>query len=255
MRDTVTLLHGFTQTGAAWDELRGLLPGHLEVLAPDLRGHGGNRRRPCDMDGCLDDLEALWASHGATPTHLVGYSMGGRLALHIAARRPELVRSLVTIGAHAGLPEPERSARRIADEELAHRIEQRGAGWFADHWDALELFAGLRRRRPDLLATLREMRAANSPAGLACSLRGMGAGAMTPVWAGLGAVAAPCLFLAGEEDGRFAALLPRLVDAVAAGRAATVPGAGHAAHLEQPRVVAELIAAHLGPPPPSPPRR
>src|SRR5579871_2720089 len=93
----VTFLHGFTQSSRSWRELEGLLPAGWRWLAPDIRGHGQTRLRPGaphTMDACLSDLEAIWAAEGVERTHLVGYSMGGRLALHVAAHRPERLLSL-----------------------------------------------------------------------------------------------------------------------------------------------------------------
>ncbi|MGH7776835.1 MAG: alpha/beta fold hydrolase, partial [Candidatus Dormibacterales bacterium] len=88
----VTFLHGFGQRGRSWSEVISLLPAGPQKLAPDLRGP--------TMDDCLDALEAIWNGEAS---HLVGYSMGGRLALHAAARVPGRVLSVVTVGAHGGL--------------------------------------------------------------------------------------------------------------------------------------------------------
>src|SRR3981081_1793928 len=85
-------------------------------IVPDLRGHGKTRTQPgavCTMETCTRDLEMLWDHLGMTRPHLAGYSMGGRLALHVAARRPQRILSLLTIGAHAGLEEEARAGRRL----------------------------------------------------------------------------------------------------------------------------------------------
>src|SRR5207245_2728779 len=140
----VTLLHGFTQSGRSWQELINAMPGGWRWVVPDLRGHGETRLQPgamCTMDTCLADLEILWDHLGIERTHLVGYSMGGRLALHVAARKPERLLSLVTIGAHAGLEEGPREGRRLGDEALAQRIESDGLEAFVKYWSGLPMFA------------------------------------------------------------------------------------------------------------------
>jgi len=244
----VTLLHGFTQTSRSWRELVGLLPQELHYLLPDLRGHGGTRVRPGaphTMQACTGDLLAMWEREGVARTHLVGYSMGGRLALHVAARHPDQLLSLTTIGAHAGMAEELRPGRRSSDEQLAAKIEQRGVAEFVKYWSSLPLFKGLDRRGPAFKTALDAERRRNTAAGLAASLRGMGAGAAEPVWDRLGAVACPCLFIAGAEDHGYAHEARRLAAAVPDGRAEIVPRAGHAAQLERPEAVARLIAAHL----------
>ncbi len=244
----VTLLHGFTQGGRSWREIISHMPEGWMWIVPDLRGHGSTRTPPgvpCSMEGCTSDLERLWDHLGVDRTHLAGYSMGGRLALHVAAHRPRRLLSLITIGAHAGLDEAARAGRRQADEALAERIESDGLEAFVDQWGALPMFAGVRRRGDAYVAHLRGERMQNHTAGLACSLRGMGAGAMEPVWDRLERVTCPCTFVAGDLDPRFVAFARRLAGAVPHGRAEIVPDAGHAVHQERPEAFARLLSAHL----------
>ena len=244
----VTLLHGFTQSANSWRELAGKLPGGYRWIVPDLRGHGRTELRPgelCTLEACRADLLRLWDSLEVPKTHLVGYSMGGRLALHVAAEHPDRLLSLTTIGAHAGLEEETRAGRIAGDEELAARIEKEGIEWFVGYWSSLPLFAGLARRGPAFQAALRAERMANRPGGLAASLRGMGAGAMVPLWDRLAAVSCPALFIAGALDHGYAAQARHLAASVPAGRYELVARAGHAAHLERPDAVAQMLTAHL----------
>lgn len=246
--EPVTLLHGFTQSGQSWREVISQMPQRWTWIVPDLRGHGGTRLRQgagCSMAGCTADLERLWDHVGVTKTHLVGYSMGGRLALHVAAHRPGRLLSLLTVGAHAGLDENAREGRRQSDEALVARMEQDGLEAFVDHWTALPLLSGLRRRGDAYVAHLRAERMKNDVAGLACSLRGMGAGAMEPVWDGLADATFPCTFVAGQLDEPYVALARRLAASVPHGRAEVVSEAGHAVHQERPDAFARVLAAHL----------
>jgi 2-succinyl-6-hydroxy-2,4-cyclohexadiene-1-carboxylate synthase len=193
----------------------------------------------------MADLEMLWDHLGVGRTHLVGYSMGGRLALHIAARRPQRILSVLTIGAHAGLDAGARDGRRRGDEALADRIERDGVGPFVDYWSGLPLFAGLERRGPAFLAQVRAERLQNHPAGLACSLRGMGAGVMEPVWDELGRVQFPFTFVAGQLDHGYVASARRLAGTVPNGRVEVVPHAGHPVHQERPDAFARILLNHL----------
>ena len=244
----VTLLHGFTQSGRSWRELISKMPEGWMWIGPDLRGHGGTEvahGAACSMEACAEDVAALWDSLNVERTHLVGYSMGGRLALHIAARRPERVLSLMTIGAHAGLEEDAREGRRKGDEALAQRIERDGIPAFVDYWGGLPLFAGLERRGSGYVARLRAERLENRAAGLACSLRGMGAGVMEPLWNELGEIPFPCTFVAGQLDHGYVASARRLAAAVPHGRVEVVLRAGHAVHQERPDAFARVLASHL----------
>jgi len=244
----VTLLHGFTQSGRSWQEVVKTMPAEWRWVVPDLRGHGETRTRPgapCTMDACLGDLEMLWDHLDVQRTHLVGYSMGGRLALHVAARKPERLLSLLTIGAHAGLDEDAREGRRLGDEALAQRIEQDGLEAFVKYWSGLPLFAGLERRGPSFVTQLRAERMNNTVGGLACSLRGMGAGVMEPVWGDLARVTVPSTFVAGQLDHGYVASARRLAAAVPHGRVEVVVRAGHSVHQERPEAFARVLAAHL----------
>ncbi|HEY8814695.1 MAG TPA: 2-succinyl-6-hydroxy-2,4-cyclohexadiene-1-carboxylate synthase [Candidatus Dormibacteraeota bacterium] len=244
----VTLLHGFTQSGQSWREVISLMPDRWQWILPDLRGHGATRVRPgapYTMEASTADLELLWDSLGIARTHLVGYSMGGRLALHVATARPDRLLSLLTIGAHAGLEEEARKGRRRDDEALAERIETDGLESFVNYWSGLPLFEGLQRRGPSFLAQVRAARMDNHAASLAQSLRGMGAGAMRPVWNDLARVKVPSTFVAGQLDHGYAGSARRLAASVPQGRVVLVQRAGHTAHQERPEAFSRLLLAHL----------
>jgi 2-succinyl-6-hydroxy-2,4-cyclohexadiene-1-carboxylate synthase len=246
----VTLLHGFTLSGRSWQEVIAAMPPGWRWIVPDLRGHGATRipsGAPCTMDACMGDLEMLWDHLGIERTHLVGYSMGGRLALYVAAHRPDRILSLLTIGAHAGLDAEAREGRRQGDEALAQRIEKDGLEAFVDYWGSLPLLAGVERRGPAFTAQLRAERMGNHVAGLAKSLRGMGAGRMEPVWDQLSHLTCPCTFVAGQLDHGYVASARRLASTVVNGRVEVVLRAGHAAHLERPEAFARVLSAHLAP--------
>lgn len=229
----MVLVHGFTQTGASWRTVAEGLGGH-EVVAPDLPGHGANAAIRADLEGCARFLGGE-AGRGA----YVGYSMGGRVALHLALAQPALVTALVVLGATGGIDDDEeRAARRAADEVLADRLELLGTEAFLDEWLAQPLFAGL----PDDARGGRSTDAA----GLAASLRLAGAGTQAPLWDRLGELTMPVLVLAGERDDKFRALGVRLAAAIGANaEVALVPGAGHAAHLERPDAFLAVVRPWL----------
>ncbi|HEX2577723.1 MAG TPA: alpha/beta fold hydrolase [Aquihabitans sp.] len=230
----VVLVHGFTQTLASWAPVAADLARDHVVTSVDAPGHGGSSALRADLAA---GATALGATGGRAV--YVGYSMGGRLALRLALDRPDLVAGLVLLGATAGIDDPaERAARRRADDALAQQLEQEGVEPFLARWLAQPLFAGLEPTTADLAARL-----ANDPAALASSLRLAGTGTMDPPWwAELGAVSAPTLVLAGAEDPKFTALALRLAEGIGPGaRQASVTGAGHAAHLQDPVAVAVVV--------------
>ncbi len=237
--EPLLLLHGFTQTGRGWDEVARHLDGErYRPLAPDLRGHGAaGSRRPIDMASCVRDVAGLAAGRFA----VAGYSMGGRIALHVALAHPERVARLVLVSATAGIEDPaDRALRRARDEELAAWTERHTIAEFADRWGAQPLFAG---QSPEVAAAARADRLDNDPAHLAAALRGIGTGVMEPVWDRLGSLTMPVTVLAGERDDKFVALGRRLADGLPDATLVVVPGAGHALTLEAPAAVAAALAA------------
>lgn len=232
MRGQIVFLHGFTQTGRSWAPVVERLRERYRCFAPDLPGHGdAAERRPASFDA----VAAYLAAAGDERFALCGYSMGGRLALDFALRMPARVERLALVGASPGLADAaEREARRRADAELAERIEAIGIEAFADEWGAQPLFAGQPRGVADQART---ERLRNTPAGLAAALRGLGTGTMAPLWDRLGELAMPVTLVVGERDEKFRAIAQRM----GIGEIVVVPGAGHAAHLEHPEVLAELF--------------
>jgi 2-succinyl-6-hydroxy-2,4-cyclohexadiene-1-carboxylate synthase len=234
------LAHGFTQSAQSWATIRRLLESRLPgatTIAVDLPGHG-DAEPPADLD--LWASAELLADQGGAGVY-VGYSMGGRVALHTALARPEVVERLVLIGATAGIDDPdERAARRAADERLADHIEAVGVPTFIDEWLTNPLFAGLTDD-----TALRDDRLRNTSAGLAASLRATGTGTQIPLWDRLGEIECPVLVLVGEHDAKFTDLGRRLVDGLPRAELVVVPGAGHSVHLEQPEATVDAIAAWL----------
>lgn len=241
------LLHGFTGSGQSWADVAAPLAGlGHRVIAPDLPGHGGNLPQDpaaYDMDRIAEALADLIDREVGGPVHLLGYSMGGRLALYFAQACPEKVRSLVLESASPGLAtEAERSARRAADDALADRIEAEGIPAFVTFWESLTLWQSQERLAEDVRQGLREKRLQNNASGLAHSLRGMGTGVQPSLWARLPDVTLPTLLIAGAEDAKFAAINRQMAAAMPNARLVVVPEAGHTVHLEQPeRFAAELL--------------
>jgi 2-succinyl-6-hydroxy-2,4-cyclohexadiene-1-carboxylate synthase len=236
MPDRLVLLHGFTQTRQSWRRTVAALGGRYRALAPDLPGHGqAAERRPASFAACAAYVRAL----AGQPCILVGYSMGGRIALHAALAVPGLVERLVLIGASPGLADPaEREQRRRADEALAERIEAVGVAAFAEEWGAQALFAGQDER---VAAAAHADRLRNTSQGLAAALRGLGTGVMSPLWDRLPQLGIPVTLVVGARDTKFRAIAERMSSALPDARLHVVEGAGHAVPLERPDAVAAAI--------------
>ena len=228
----------------------GLIKAH-RVFAIDLPGHG-NAATPhaiehFSMEATVSHLWDALDALGVERASLVGYSMGGRVALSAAVACPKRVAKVVCIGASPGIADPiERNKRRLADEALADSILADGVEQFVDQWLAQPLFASLAERlSPADFQATREQRLTNSPEGLALSLRGIGTGVMEPLHEPLSDADFPCLWIAGAEDSKFAAIAEEMSKAMPTGSHALIPDAGHSVHLENPAATLSAIASFL----------
>jgi len=233
------LLHGFTGSARSFDALAPALRARRRVVAVDLVGHGRSEAPHAvaayAFARAVDDLARVLDALRIPRAALLGYSLGGRLALGFACAHPGRVSGAVLIGASAGLAQAEaRAARRRDDEALAASIEAHGVEAFVVRWEALPLFASQARLPAPVRAALRAQRLANVPHGLALSLRGMGTGAQPPLHDALARAPMPLLFVAGAEDVKFAAIARELAALAPRGACALVPAAGHAVQLERP---------------------
>ena len=226
-----------------------LQPGR-RVIRPDFLGHGESDapRDPslyamghtvARMQDVLDQLEIETCD-------VIGYSMGGRVALSLAVAFPSRIRSLTLIGATPGLlSEEERAERRTADEQLAQRLIDEGLESFVDHWMALPLFASQARLGSAFLARARQQRLQGQVEGWAGSLRGLGTGAMPPLHEALKGLQQEVLLVVGEEDQKFIVIADQMQQRLPHAERVLVPKAGHAAHLEQPEDCAVILDEFL----------
>ena len=244
----VLLLHGFTGTSAAWDEhAAGLVP-RLRVLAPCLPGHG-ETVAPHDamsVEATADALAVLLERHRAVPAHVVGYSLGARVALRLALTHPDAVDRLILESPSPGFEtDAERAARRAADETLAARLETDGIEAFVDDWERSPIFASHAALDPERAARVRAMRLGNEPGGLAASLRHAGQGAMEPLFDRLGTLHKPTLVIAGALDELGRPRAERVATAIPGARLTVVDGAGHTPHDERPEAFLRLVLEFL----------
>jgi 2-succinyl-6-hydroxy-2,4-cyclohexadiene-1-carboxylate synthase len=225
MAPPVLLIPGFMQPASAWAQV-------AERLEPPTKLLEHERH---DFEGRLDEIGA--AGEGAL---LVGYSLGGRLALRAALRDPARYAGVVTVGATAGIEEvAARSARAEADDRLASWMEAAPIEGIVAVWERQPLFAD---QSEALIEAQRPGRLAQDPANLARLLRTAGQGVLEPVWHELLTFQLPLLALAGARDEGYTRAAGQIAQMAPNARAGVVEEAGHAAHLQQPARVAELIA-------------
>lgn len=244
----VAMLHGFLGSPESWGGVCAALGPHTEGVPLRLLGHGAERTEQ-SFEGEVTRLAATLDAQGLT--HLVGYSLGARLALGVAARVRSPLRHLVLVSGRDGLASPALAQARCAhDDALAQTLETLGLPRFLEQWEAQPLFASQRSLDPALRAAHRARRLTHDPHALAASLRTLSLGRMPRYGAEAFARTARIDLVAGGLDDKFVTLLGELRDEHAPLRARAgllpavlhvIPGVGHDVLLERPAALATLL--------------
>lgn len=280
----IVLLHGFTGQPSSWDRVRqnsilDFAESHHWIFAEPILGHDPSLLAAPDLPpaaldegaGFLREIDRLAARiasritehvavHAANAStdrageriqspgrgvHLVGYSLGARLALGLLVRHPSRFARATLVSCNPGIDPAERPARIESDERLACLLETEGIAAFVEHWASQPLFASQARLPEEIVATHRARRLAHAPAGLALALRHLGLGRMPDLRPALDRITVPVALVVGAEDHKFRALAERMAARLRRARVITVDGAGHDPTLERPDAVAAAIAADL----------
>jgi 2-succinyl-6-hydroxy-2,4-cyclohexadiene-1-carboxylate synthase len=242
----VLFLHGFLGSGSDWLPVaQRLEPDYCSILV-DLPGHG-ETGIPADADPgtffseTVDALAAGLGSSSGKPCSLVGYSMGGRIALMLALRHPSLFRKAVIVSASPGLRTPEeRENRRKSDEGIARKIERNFDG-FIEAWYDQPLFSTLKAH--PLFREIEAKRRQSSPANLTRALRLLGTGSQPPLWDEMPSNRTPLLFVVGEKDLKFVEIGRRMVTVCPLSGLEIVPECGHTVHLENRELFVDRLKA------------
>ncbi|MBM4762662.1 2-succinyl-6-hydroxy-2,4-cyclohexadiene-1-carboxylate synthase [Bacillus sp. B15-48] len=244
------LLHGFTGDGSTWKPFLTSFNSASKMIIVDLVGHG-QTESPDDYSmysvmKVAADLNSLLNKLGIEKTDLLGYSMGGRLAIAFAALYPHKVRKLVLESTTPGLKtEKERQLRRKQDGALAEKLLTGGVEAFVDYWERLPLFQTQMNLPAKVRASIRKRRLQNNPFGLANSLLGMGTGAQPSWWESISHFSCETLILAGEFDRKFCQIAEEMENRIPNAESFQIKGCGHAIHVEEPEKFGTIVSRFL----------
>ncbi|CAB4653013.1 unannotated protein [freshwater metagenome] len=227
-----TFLHGFTQTKESWLPVLESLNLPIEATLIDCPGHGESPTQGRTLPETANDV-----AESTRSGILVGYSMGARIALHMALQFPDLVQGLVLISGTPGLrSESERNDRRASDEALATHIENIGMEKFIPEWLSNPMFQGL----PIDLADI-PRRCSNTERGLADSLRFAGTGTQESLWDSLESLAIPVLVVTGDKDEKFTQIAREMIPMISQAEHHVMNHVGHTCHLEDVRQFCDVL--------------
>lgn len=244
------LLHGFTGDATTWTPFCQEWGCHSQLIIPDVIGHGKTEApddwHRYDIEAAAADLAGILDHFNVDKADVLGYSMGGRLALTFALLFPERVRKLVLESASPGLmTEKERQSRCMKDGELANFIIVQGIEAFVNHWENIPLFASMKELPGAVMKQIRDSRLRNSPAGLANSLKGMGTGSQPSWWDRLDELTGPIMLLSGELDEKFCRIAGTMQESMKNSEWVTVPDSGHAIHVEKSEKFGTIVSSFL----------
>ncbi|MDX8367409.1 2-succinyl-6-hydroxy-2,4-cyclohexadiene-1-carboxylate synthase [Cytobacillus sp. IB215665] len=244
------LLHGFTGSTKSWQPFIRKWGAKSTLYLIDIIGHG-DTASPLDsnrynMESIVLDLVQLLNNFHITKANILGYSMGGRIALSLAMLYPERVDKLILESSSPGLAtEQERLLRKQSDEHLAEAIEQYGMEWFVDKWTNLPLFHNMKQLPVQTQELIRQQRLENNPIGLANSLRGFGTGVQPSWWDKLSSFPHQTLLITGMDDTKFHNIAKKMVKLLPYVKWEKINHAGHTIHVEQPRIFGKIVYEFL----------
>lgn len=237
-------LHGFLGSCEDFDSIVPLLD-QFCCLSVDLPGHGQTQvvEEDYTMSNTAKLIIHLLDDLDISQCYLIGYSMGGRLALYLALQFPDRFPKVVLESASPGLKtEAERLARKQHDARLADRLKSNFSAFLAD-WYEQPLFQSL-KQHPNF-EQLIQQRLQNRPSALAKSLRYLGTGEQPSLWNRLKTYQNSLLLLVGECDRKFVSINQEMVNDCKAAQLRIVLNAGHNIHAEEPQFFASCVRRFL----------
>jgi 2-succinyl-6-hydroxy-2,4-cyclohexadiene-1-carboxylate synthase len=247
----LVMLHGFTGRGSNWLPFCSALSGNSKLILPDIIGHGSteaslDKGENYSLTSVAEHIVDIMDEFGFEKFDVLGYSMGGRVAIAISILFPERIRKLVIESASPGLKSYlECSDRHLSDAKLAGSIIENGIEVFVDYWENIPLFESQKSLPSEIRSTIRKQRLSNDPRQLANALYGMSPALQPSFWKYLDRIQADVLMIVGELDHKYCQIAEDMQKGIKNGQIYKVEQCGHAIHVEQPEKFGTIVSEFL----------
>ncbi|GAB3061676.1 2-succinyl-6-hydroxy-2,4-cyclohexadiene-1-carboxylate synthase [Salinicoccus sesuvii] len=244
---TLLLLHGFISDMDSMAQIARTASPHFNILRVDLPGFGGTRSTDIDytIETIADGLQSLLKELGLKKVDILGYSMGGRVALSFAINYPEAVERLIIESASPGIASLEdRQARLLIDRKRADDITANYTV-FIDAWETMALFDSQKHLMSEERSSQRRNRLAQVPKEVADSLLKYGTGVQPSYWQRLKHITIPVLLVVGEQDTKFKSINSKMAEMLPDAQLVVIEGAGHNVHMESPKKFGTMMIDFL----------
>jgi 2-succinyl-6-hydroxy-2,4-cyclohexadiene-1-carboxylate synthase len=250
-KDSVLFLHGFTGNAEDWFPVFEQMPDKYNYIAMDIVGHGKSdapgSSSSYTIESIINQIKLVKEHLSKEKIFLLGYSMGGRIALSYAAANPDDLKGLILESASAGIKnDDERQKRYAEDLKLTEFIESHSLEEFIEMWSDQELFNTQRRFSNDKLKKLKKKKSSGSKIGYINSLKGFSTGIMPPVHDKLKKIPLKVLLITGDLDSKFTGINARLAKRFFKAKHKIVRNSGHNTHLEESKRFIEIVLNYLG---------
>ncbi|MDZ7316427.1 MAG: 2-succinyl-6-hydroxy-2,4-cyclohexadiene-1-carboxylate synthase [candidate division KSB1 bacterium] len=236
-------LHGFLGARQDWLRVAQALSDRVCCVTVDLPGHGEANHLKADFKETIEAVIALLNALDVRKIGLVGYSMGGRIALYAALHFPHRFHFVILVSASPGIEESERADRRRREELWAERFRHQPLAEALDQWYAQPLFADI-RSSPYYAETIAR-RLKNRPEAVAAALLSLGQASQPPMRHKLPELVVPLHLIVGEKDEKYRREAEWMRSVLPSATLHVVKECGHAVHLENPTALADVIAEIL----------
>ncbi len=239
------LIHGFTGSNKSFDIVSKYMQQYFKVVRIDLVGHGKSmtyNESDYSFENSINSIISIINKLKFRKVNILGYSLGGRIAMHIASNFQKKINNLILCSASYGLENPEEKKKRInSDQKLISLLEEKGIKDFVNYWESISLWESENKLPLEKRTKHKKIRLENNPLGLAMNLKNQGQGKQNNLLPELQKIDTKTLILYGSNDEKYKRISKKLSNSIRKSKTIMVPESGHNIILENPIFVSREV--------------